>query len=112
MYLGTGDAVVTRCPETGRVNVGTYRTQVQDEFVSGRTQTVVATTAFGMGIDKPDVRLVCLVNHPSSLEEYVQMVGRAGREGVAITLAEPREDFVFPVQHLADEGVCVGHGLA
>ncbi len=57
------------------------RTQVQDEFVSGRTQTVVATTAFGMGIDKADVRLVCLVNHPSSLEEYVQMVGRAGRDG-------------------------------
>jgi ATP-dependent DNA helicase RecQ len=57
------------------------RTRVQDEFVTGRTQTVVATTAFGMGIDKPDVRLVCLVNHPSSLEEYVQMVGRAGRDG-------------------------------
>jgi ATP-dependent DNA helicase RecQ len=57
------------------------RTRVQDSFVSGRTQTVVATTAFGMGIDKPDVRLVCLVNYPSSLEEYVQMVGRAGRDG-------------------------------
>ena len=57
------------------------RSRVQDAFVSGRTQTVVATTAFGMGIDKPDVRLVCLVNYPSSLEEYVQMVGRAGRDG-------------------------------
>jgi ATP-dependent DNA helicase RecQ len=57
------------------------RTRVQDGFVAGRTQVVVATTAFGMGIDKPDVRLVCLVNHPSSLEEYVQMVGRAGRDG-------------------------------
>ena len=57
------------------------RTRVQDSFVAGRTRTVVATTAFGMGIDKPDVRLVCLVNYPSSLEEYVQMVGRAGRDG-------------------------------
>jgi ATP-dependent DNA helicase RecQ len=57
------------------------RTRVQDAFVSGATQVVVATTAFGMGIDKPDVRLVCLVNYPSSLEEYVQMVGRAGRDG-------------------------------
>jgi ATP-dependent DNA helicase RecQ len=57
------------------------RTNVQDAFLSDRTQVVVATTAFGMGIDKPDVRLVCLVNHPSSLEEYVQMVGRAGRDG-------------------------------
>jgi ATP-dependent DNA helicase RecQ len=70
------------------------RTQVQDEFVSGRTQTVVATTAFGMGIDKPDVRLVCLVNHPSSLEEYVQMVGRAGRDGEpsdTLLLASPAD---------------------
>ena len=57
------------------------RTRIQDDFSSGRTQAVVATTAFGMGIDKPDVRFVCLVNYPNSLEEYVQMVGRAGRDG-------------------------------
>ncbi len=57
------------------------RTRVQDDFVSGRTRVVVATTAFGMGIDKADVRLVCLVNYPDSLEGYVQMVGRAGRDG-------------------------------
>ena len=58
------------------------RTRVQDSFVAGRTQVVTATTAFGMGIDKPDVRLVALANHPDSLESYVQMVGRAGRDGV------------------------------
>ncbi|HET6601636.1 MAG TPA: ATP-dependent DNA helicase RecQ [Gaiella sp.] len=57
------------------------RTRVQDSFVGGRVPVVVATTAFGMGIDKPDVRLVALVNYPDSLEGYVQMVGRAGRDG-------------------------------
>ncbi len=70
------------------------RTRVQDAFVTGRAQVVVATTAFGMGIDKPDVRLVCLVNHPSSLEEYVQMVGRAGRDGApsdTLVLASPAD---------------------
>jgi ATP-dependent DNA helicase RecQ len=70
------------------------RTRVQDDFVAGRTQTVVATTAFGMGIDKPDVRLVCLVNYPDSLEGYVQMVGRAGRDGEpsqTLLLASPSD---------------------
>src|SRR5262245_24878022 len=70
------------------------RTRVQDDFVSGETQVVVATTAFGMGIDKPDVRLVCLVNYPDSLEGYVQMVGRAGRDGEpsqTLLLASPTD---------------------
>jgi ATP-dependent DNA helicase RecQ len=70
------------------------RTRVQDDFVAGRIQGVVATTAFGMGIDKADVRLVCLVNFPDSLESYVQMVGRAGRDGVpsrTLLLASPSD---------------------
>src|SRR5207247_7301744 len=58
------------------------RTAAQEAFIEGRIQTVVATTAFGMGIDKPDIRLVLLYNLPESLESYVQMVGRAGRDGV------------------------------
>jgi len=70
------------------------RTRVQDDFLSGAAQAVVATTAFGMGIDKPDVRLVCLVNYPDSLEGYVQMVGRAGRDGEpseTLLLASPSD---------------------
>src|SRR5918996_919171 len=59
------------------------RTAAQESFIKGRVQTVVATTAFGMGIDKPDIRLVALYNYPDSLESYVQMVGRAGRDGRA-----------------------------
>ncbi|MGH3130680.1 MAG: RecQ family ATP-dependent DNA helicase, partial [Gaiellaceae bacterium] len=57
------------------------RTGVQERFLQGGLRVVVATTAFGMGIDKPDIRLVLLYNFPGSLEDYVQMVGRAGRDG-------------------------------
>src|SRR5829696_4802063 len=57
------------------------RTQAQDSFLRGEARVVVATTAFGMGIDKPDIRLVLLHNLPRSLEDYVQMIGRAGRDG-------------------------------
>ena len=70
------------------------RARVQDRFVAGDVRVVVATTAFGMGIDKPDVRLVCLVNYPDSLEGYVQMVGRAGRDGEpsqTLLLASPSD---------------------
>jgi ATP-dependent DNA helicase RecQ len=65
------------------------RTAAQESFLGGRARVVVATTAFGMGIDKPDIRLVLLYNLPESLESYVQMVGRAGRDG------EPSETVLF-----------------
>jgi ATP-dependent DNA helicase RecQ len=70
------------------------RSEAQEAFSEGRVQTVVATTAFGMGIDKPDIRLVALYNYPESLESYVQMVGRAGRDGRAsdtLLLASPSD---------------------
>ncbi len=70
------------------------RSRVQEDFVSGRIRGVVATTAFGMGIDKPDVRLVGLFNYPDSLESYVQMVGRGGRDGApseTVLLASPSD---------------------
>lgn len=56
------------------------RFQVQSDFISNRTQLIVATNAFGMGVDKPDIRFVIHYHLPSSMEAYVQEVGRAGRD--------------------------------
>ena len=55
-------------------------TTCQDEFLSGETNLMVATKAFGMGIDKPNVRLTVHLNYPGSLESFVQEAGRAGRD--------------------------------
>ncbi len=57
------------------------RAETQERFLGGELRVVVATTAFGMGVDKPDIRWVLLYNYPTSIEEYVQQVGRAGRDG-------------------------------
>src|SRR5262249_25551235 len=58
-----------------------YRAEVQDEFMRGDGDTIAATNAFGMGIDKPDVRLVVHWAMPGTLEAYYQEAGRAGRDG-------------------------------
>ena len=72
------------------VVVGAYHAQLHPErretvhkgFLTGKIKAVVATVAFGMGIDKPDIRLVMHYGAPKTMEEYYQQVGRAGRDGL------------------------------
>ncbi|MFD2720512.1 RecQ family ATP-dependent DNA helicase [Hymenobacter monticola] len=70
------------------------RTKVQQDWIQDKIRLIVATNAFGMGIDKPDVRLVVHLDAPDTLEAYYQEAGRAGRDNLfafAVLLAGPND---------------------